>query len=199
MHTIEFFFDCSSPWTYLAFESMQEVVEREGVEVIWRPMLVGGIFNAVNPSVYENRANPVPAKARYYQKDLRDWAEYVGIEIGQPPVFPVNSVKVMRGALLAIEAGCLVPYARRAFQRYWGELADISQDEEVVGIAAAAGLEPERFLDRIAESTLKDQLRANTEECVQRGGFGSPTLFLDRDDMFFGNDRLPLLTRKLRT
>ena len=70
MHTIEFFFDCSSPWTYLAFESIQPLVERDDVEIIWRPILVGGIFNAVNPSVYENRAKPVPAKARYYQKDL---------------------------------------------------------------------------------------------------------------------------------
>ena len=197
MHTIEFFFDCSSPWTYLAFESVQEIVERDDVEIIWRPILVGGIFNAVNPSVYENRSNPVPAKARYYQKDLRDWAEYVGVEIGQPPVFPVNSVKVMRGALLAIEADNLVPYARQAFQRYWGELADISQDAEVLGIAEAAGLETAGFLERIAAPAIKNQLRANTEECVQRGGFGSPTLFLDREDMFFGNDRLPLLLRKL--
>jgi 2-hydroxychromene-2-carboxylate isomerase len=197
MHTIEFFFDCSSPWTYLAFESVQEIVERDDVEIIWRPILVGGIFNAVNPSVYENRSNPVPAKARYYQKDLRDWAEYVGVEIGQPPVFPVNSVKVMRGALLAIEADNLVPYARQAFQRYWGELADISQDAEVLSIAEAAGLEAAGFLERIAAPAVKDQLRANTDECVQRGGFGSPTLFLDREDMFFGNDRLPLLLRKL--
>jgi len=197
MHTIEFFFDCSSPWTYLAFESAQEIGERDDVEFIWRPILVGGIFNAVNPSVYESRSNPVPAKARYYQKDLRDWAEYVGVEIGQPPVFPVNSVKVMRGALLAIEADNLVPYARQAFQRYWGELADISQDAEVLGIAEAAGLETAGFLERIAAPAIKNQLRANTEECVQRGGFGSPTLFLDREDMFFGNDRLPLLLRKL--
>ena len=197
MHTIEFFFDCSSPWTYLAFESVQEIVERDDVEIIWRPILVGGIFNAVNPSVYENRSNPVPAKARYYQKDLRDWAEYVGVEIGQPPVFPVNSVKVMRGALLAIEADNLVPYARQAFQRYWGELADISQDAEVLSIAEAAGLEAAGFLERIAAPAVKDQLRANTDECVRRGGFGSPTLFLDREDMFFGNDRLPLLLRKL--
>jgi 2-hydroxychromene-2-carboxylate isomerase len=197
MHTIEFFFDCSSPWTYLAFESIQPVVAREDVEIIWRPILVGGIFNAVNPSVYENRAKPVPAKARYYQKDLQDWASYVGVEIGQPPVFPVNSVKVMRGAFLAIEAGSLIPYARRAFQRYWGELADISQDEEVLAIAEAAGLPVDGFLEAIADPAVKDQLRANTDECIARGGFGSPTMFLDRDDMYFGNDRLPLLMAKL--
>ena len=197
MHTLEFFFDCSSPWTYLAFEAVQPLVQRLDVEIAWRPILVGGIFNAVNPSVYENRANPVAAKARYYQKDLRDWAGYVGVEIGQPPVFPVNSVKVMRGALLADAAGVLVPYARRAFQRYWGELADISKDEEVLAIADAAGLPAADFLERIAKPVIKDQLRANTEECVQRGGFGSPTMFVDDDDMYFGNDRLPLLFARL--
>jgi 2-hydroxychromene-2-carboxylate isomerase len=197
MHTVEFFFDCSSPWTYLAFESVQALAARDDVELIWRPILVGGIFNAVNPSVYENRAKPVPAKARYYQKDLQDWARFVGVEIGQPAVFPVNSVKVMRGAFLAIAADRLVPYARRAFQRYWSELADISQDAEVLAIAQAAGLDTADFLDRIAAPEIKNALRASTEECVRRGGFGSPTLFLDGDDMYFGNDRVALLQARI--
>lgn len=197
MHRVEFFFDCSSPWTYLAFESFQDIAARDDVEVVWRPILVGGIFNSANPSVYENRANPVPAKARYYQKDLQDWADYVGVKIGQPPVFPVNSVKVMRGALVAIEEGCLVAYAQRAFERYWGELADISQDDEVLGIARAAGLPEESFFARINDQGYKDRLKANTQECMERGGFGSPTLFLDGEDMYFGNDRLVLLEAKL--
>lgn len=197
MHTLEFFFDCSSPWTYLAFESIQRIAARPDVEMVWKPILVGGIFNAVNPSVYENRSKPVPAKARYYQKDLQDWARYVGVKIGQPPVFPVNSVKVMRGAFVAIEAGVLVPYARRAFERYWGELADISQDEEVAGIAVAAGLDVEDFFSKINNQTYKDRLKETTEECMRRGGFGSPTMFLDGDDMYFGNDRLVLLESRL--
>jgi len=197
MHTIEFFFDCSSPWTYLAFESIQAIADRPDVEMIWKPILVGGIFNAVNPSVYENRAKPVPAKARYYQKDLQDWARYVGVSIGQPPVFPVNSVKVMRGAFVAIEAGVLVPFARRAFQRYWGELADISQDEEVAAIAESAGLDVEDFFRKITDQAYKDRLKETTEECMRRGGFGSPTMFLDGEDMYFGNDRIPLLAAKL--
>jgi 2-hydroxychromene-2-carboxylate isomerase len=197
MHTIEFFFDCSSPWTYLAFESIQPVAARDDVTVEWKPILVGGIFNTVNPSVYENRANPVPVKARYYAKDLQDWARLVGIDIGQPPVFPVNSVKVMRGAFVAIEAGCLVDYAREAFQRYWTELADISQDEEVAGIAAAAGLDVAAFFAKINDQAYKDRLRENTDEVMRRGGFGSPTMFLDGDDMYFGNDRIALLKAAL--
>ena len=69
---LEFFFDCSSPWTYLAFENILKL--KLPVEIEWRPFLVGGVFNTVNDSVYQNRANPVPAKARYYAKDLADWA-----------------------------------------------------------------------------------------------------------------------------
>jgi 2-hydroxychromene-2-carboxylate isomerase len=139
----------------------------------------------------------VPAKARYYQKDLQDWAEHVGVKIGQPPVFPVNSVKVMRGAFVAIEEGMLVPYARRAFERYWEDLADISQDEEVAGIAEAAGLDVEAFFEKIRDQDYKDRLKATTADCMERGGFGSPTLFVDGDDMYFGNDRVGLVMAKL--
>ena len=197
MHQIEFFFDCSSPWTYLAFETIQPIAARDDVTLVWKPFLVGGVFNTVNPSVYENRSNPVPSKARYYQKDLQDWATLVGIKIGSPPVFPVNSVKVMRGALVALEDGRLMEYARCAFQRYWGQLADISRDEEVKSIAAAAGLDVDEFYRKINDREYKDRLRALTDELVERGGFGSPTLFLDGDDMYFGNDRIQLLAAKL--
>jgi 2-hydroxychromene-2-carboxylate isomerase len=193
MHRIEFFFDCSSPWTYLAFERIQPLVSRSDVTIAWRPILVGGIFHSINPSVYESRQRPVPAKARYAAKDLRDWARYVGIAIGSPPVFPVNSVKVMRGAYVALEEDRLVPFARRAFQRYWGELADISQDAEVRRIAADAGLDPEALMTKIGVSRYKDLLRSATDELIERGGFGSPTMFLDGADMYFGNDRIPLL------
>ena len=197
MRRIEFFFDCSSPWTYLAFESVQPIAARDDVELVYVPILVGGVFNAVNRNVYDGRANPVSAKAAYYQKDLQDWAELVGVKIGQPSVFPVNSVKVMRGALVAIEQDCLVPYARQAFQRYWTDLADISQDAEVAAIAESAGLEVEDFFRRINSQPYKDRLRENTENCIARGGFGSPTLFLDGEDMYFGNDRINLIVAKL--
>ena len=197
MHEIEFFFDCSSPWTYLAFESIQPIAARGDVTLIWKPFLVGGGFNTVNPSVYENRTNPVPSKAQYYQKDLQDWATLIGIKIGSPPVFPVNSVKVMRGALVALEEGKFIEYTRFAFQRYWGELKDISQDEEVKNIAATAGLDVDEFFAKINDQSYKDRLREFTDELVERGGFGSPTMFLDGDDMYFGNDRIQLLVAKL--
>lgn len=190
---LEFFFDCSSPWTYLAFTRVQGVVARTGAKIEWKPILVGGVFNAVNKDVYERRANPDPRKAKYYAKDLNDWARHTGIKIGRPPVFPVNSVKAMRGALIALDDAKLVPYATAVFAAYWGDLADISQPDVLGPVAASAGYEAASFLRRIEESSYKDRLRANTDELIARGGFGSPTMFVDGSDMYFGNDRLPLV------
>ncbi len=196
MASIDFYFDCSSPWTYLGFTGIHEIADRNGATINWKPILVGGIFNAVNQSVYEQRANPVPVKARYYQKDLADWADYYGVKIGMPPVFPVNAVKCMRGALVALDEDCLVPYARAVFEAYWGDLKDISQDEVLTAICDEVGLDSSSFLARIAEDAIKARLRANTDELIERGGFGSPTIFVGTS-MFFGNDRLPLVERAL--
>src|SRR5262249_25518038 len=125
---IEFFFDCSSPWTYLAFHNIQPLAKELGVEISWRPILVGGIFNTVNPSVYASRETPVPLKARYMKKDLADWARSAGLAIKMPPtVFPVNSVKAMRGCIWLGNKD-MVPFARAVFEAYWGGDKDISQD-----------------------------------------------------------------------
>ncbi len=102
---VEYFFDCSSPWTYLSYSRIESICAQYTAELIWKPILVGGVFNSVNESVYEQRANPVPVKAKYYAKDLQDWARHQGITIGSPPVFPVNSVKAMRGCFVAMENG----------------------------------------------------------------------------------------------
>jgi 2-hydroxychromene-2-carboxylate isomerase len=197
MARLEFFFDCSSPWTYLAFHKIEEVCAETRAELVWRPILVGGVFNTVNDSVYQQRANPVVPKARYYAKDLRDWTRFYGLRIGQPPVFPVNSVKAMRGALFALDRGVLPRYARSVFEGYWGDLKDISQDEVLAPLAEAAGLSRGDFFAAIAKPEYKDRLRANTDELIARGGFGSPTMFVNESDMYFGNDRLVLVREAL--
>jgi 2-hydroxychromene-2-carboxylate isomerase len=197
MARLEFFFDCSSPWTYLAFHRVEDVCRETGADLEWRPILVGGVFNAVNESVYEQRAKPVPAKARYYAKDLRDWARFYGLRIGQPPVFPVNSVKAMRGAFFALERGVLSEYARAVFEAYWGDLQDISQDSVLHPIVARVGLPVEEFAARINAPEYKARLRANTDELIARGGYGSPTMFVNTSDMYFGNDRLVLVREAL--
>ena len=197
MARLEFFFDCSSPWTYLAFTRIGAIARRTGAEILWKPILVGGVFNAVNQDVYERRARPDPRKASYYEKDLGDWARLTGIRIGKPPVFPVCAVAVMRCALAAQEMDRLVPFARAAFESYWGELKDISRSEILAEVCRAAGLEPKVILARAEAGEIKDRLRANTEELIARGGFGSPTMFINGADMYFGNDRMELVEAAL--
>jgi 2-hydroxychromene-2-carboxylate isomerase len=193
---IEFFFDCSSPWSYLAFHNIQPLAKAFGEEISWRPILVGGIFNTINPSVYASRDNPVPAKLNYQNKDLADWARSAGLVINaRPTVFPVNSVKAMRGCIFL--AKDMLPFARATFESYWGEDKDISQDAVLTDICKRIGVDAQKFFAGIGQQTIKDQLKANTDEVMARGGFGSPTIFVDKTDLYFGNDRLPLIREAL--
>ncbi|MEQ9449812.1 MAG: 2-hydroxychromene-2-carboxylate isomerase [Rhodospirillaceae bacterium] len=190
----EFFFDISSPWTYLAFHNVRAIAREFGVTIGWRPVLVGGIFNTINPSVYASREQPVPAKAAYLDKDLRDWASASGLSLVWPPaVFPVNSVKAMRGCLVAMRHGRLEDLANAFFDLYWAENQDISQDEILARGCERIGFEQNIFFDGIAESAIKQQLKDNTDELMRRGGFGVPTMFINESDMYFGNDRLILV------
>jgi 2-hydroxychromene-2-carboxylate isomerase len=196
---IEFFFDCSSPWTYLAFHNLQPMARELRVDVRWRPILVGGIFNSVNPSVYEFRTRGVPAKQLYQLKDLQDWSRKAGLTIKFPPaVFPVNSVKAMRGCLLLEPMGKLVPFASEVFAAYWTHGRDISQDEVLADLCTRVGVDAQWFFEGIARPEVKAQLKANTDEVIARGGFGSPTMFVGGDDMYFGNDRLDLVRDAVR-
>ena len=194
---IEFFFDCSSPWTYLAFHNIQPLAREFGEEIVWRPILVGGIFNTINPSVYASREHPVEAKANYMKKDLADWARSAGLAIKMPPtVFPVNSVKAMRGCIFLGKD--MVPFARAVFEAYWGGDKDISKDEVLTEICNGLGMDAAKFFAGIGQQAIKDQLRANTDEVMARGGFGSPTIFIEKTDMYFGNDRMPLIREALQ-
>jgi 2-hydroxychromene-2-carboxylate isomerase len=199
MAEIECFFDCSSPWTYLAFHNLPAVAREFGAEISWRPILVGGVFNAINPSVHASRGHPVPAKQAYMKKDLQDWAKEAGLRIIYPPtVFPVNSVKAMRGCLVLEPESKLVPFARAVFEAYWGDDLDISRTEVLAGICRQVGVDPEGFLAAVEAPAIKDRLRANTQELIDRGGFGSPTIFVNGNDMYFGNDRLTLVRAALQ-
>jgi 2-hydroxychromene-2-carboxylate isomerase len=200
MATVEFFYDYSSPWTYLAFTKIEGICQKYGADLEWRPFLVGGVFNTVNPSVYEFRKKRVPAKHDYIEKDIGDWARYYGLEIKiMPSVFPVNSVKALRGALVALEhTGKFLPYSYRVFEAYWGEDQDISQDHVLRNIVAEVGLDADEYFDKINRQDYKDQIRSNTDDVIKRGGFGTPTIYVNGDSMFFGNDRLVLVEEELK-
>lgn len=194
---LDFYFDCSSPWTYLAFHAIQPLAAETGAEIAWKPILVGGVFNAVNQTVYDSRAKPNPLKQAYMLKDIAAWARLYGLRIAFPPtVFPVNSVKCMRGAFVALDEGKLVAYATAAFEAYWGDDRDIGREDVLADIAAKACIERQRFFAGIETDTCKARLRTNTDELIARGGFGSPTIFVG-EQMFFGNDRMLLIRSAL--
>jgi len=196
----EFFYDCSSPWTYFAFARVIPMMEELTLPIRWRPILVGGVFNMANQQLYAARESMFANERRlaHYFKDLMDWANFIGIQVSQPEVFPVNSVKGMRGALFAAEQDLIVPYSKALFEAYWGDNRDISQNDVLSDVCHSVGLDTEAFFSAIADQRLKDQLRINTEELVERGGYGSPTMFINGDDMYFGNDRLPLVEHRLK-
>lgn len=197
MPELEFFFDISSPWTYLAFTNVQPMAAELGATIRWKPFMVGGVFNTVNPTVYESRRTPVPAKQAYLGKSLADWARWTGVQIQFPPsVFPVNSVKLMRGCLALDSTGQLPAFAKAGFEAYWRDDLDIAQDEVVREVCKRSGVDADALLAAIGAQPIKDALRANTEELIARGGFGTPTLFVG-EDMYFGNDHLPLVRAAL--
>ena len=197
MKEIEYYLDCSSPWTYLSFEGILELSNRKEFEIVWKPILVGGVFNSINPSVYENRKNPIKEKMEYSQKDLKDWSSLRAIDINWPKIFPINSVNAMRGAFYFIDNGGVEGYLRSVFKSYWTEGKDISDKEYLLGLAEANGAPKEEFISFIEDRHIKERLIQNTQELMDRGGFGSPTFFLDKEDMYFGNDRLQLIEEKL--
>ncbi len=190
MARIEFFYDISSPWTYFAFERIEDFCARNGAELIWQPFLVGAVFNKINPSVYQRRENPIPPKETYYRKDMADWARYQGIAMIRPSVFPVNSVKALRGAFVAIDAGTVSAYSRACFEANWRDDKDISQDDVLREVVVSVGMDPATFFEKITDEAVKKRLFDSTDALIRRGGFGSPTFFVDDEDMYFGNDRL---------
>ena len=191
---IDFYFDCSSPWTYLAFREIIAISKRKNLSIAWHPVLVGGVFNAVNQDVYEFRKNPNPLKAKYAASDLQLWAQVRNVNINWPSVFPVNSVHAMRGCIFAESLGKLPAFAEEVFSAYWTYQKDISSIETILELGEKVGFELRDFQSYIASEVAKEALKKNTQNLIERGGFGSPTYFYE-DTMFFGNDRMDLLEK----
>lgn len=202
MARLEFFFDYSSPWTYMAFCRIAAVAAETGADLVWRPFYVAGAFRQANPGVAAMRAHPVPAKITHYYKDMRDCARRLGITIGRPPVYgggskPLNSARALRGAFIALEQDRISVYSRAMFEAYWRDLRDISDETVLADIVAALGFDAAAFLQATNKDDLKTKLRANTDDLVDRGGFGTPTFFVNGNDMYFGNDRLDFVREAL--
>jgi len=183
MATLEFFYDFVSPYSYLASTRVEAEVAKVGATVRFRPFLLGGVFNATgNKAPIEN-----PAKGRHLATDLGRWAARLGVPFAWPARFPVLTVLPLRAAFAAEKGGHLVPYTHAMFRAYWAEGRDISDAAVVQDVATRAGLDGAAL---VAEApAYKEALKVQTQEAIDRGSFGAPTLFVGQE-MFIGNDRL---------
>lgn len=199
MPRIEFFYDLSSPWTYLAFHNIQAIAEETQSEIIWRPLLVGGVFNAINDSVYMSRSNPDSAKMKPMAGWLKEWAELANVPMNFPSRYhPLKSILAMRACCcLEDDQPSLLEFSRAAFDAYFGDAKNLDDPDVLATIAEDCGLNGSELLAKIQQQPIKDRLRANTEEAIARGAFGSPTIFIDEKSMYFGNDQLPLVRQAL--
>ncbi len=186
--TVEFFFDCGSPYSYLASTQIDAVAERTNAQVRWRPFLLGGVFKASGSTQPEALSNMY--KARYLFKDLQDWSRYYGLpRLVLPDNFPVDSLKADRLALVAEELGKLAPYTHTVFRAAFVDGRDVSDPNVLSDLLRRVDIDPQPAFARMLSPDIKERLRKNTDEAVVRGAFGAPTFFVGTE-MFFGNDRL---------
>lgn len=189
---VEFYYDFSSPYTYIASERIEKICRDHGAELEWKPFLLGGVFKEIE----SKPAAEIDSKLQYIKKDTVESARFYGVPFNFPEIFPVNSVRSMRGAFAASEQDKLVEYNHLLFRIYWTEGADLSSVEVLGEAVGRIGIDPEWFVNRIGEQEIKDKLRDETAVAVERGAFGAPSMFVD-GKMFWGNDRLSFLERYL--
>jgi 2-hydroxychromene-2-carboxylate isomerase len=186
--TIEFWFDFGSPTTYLAHTQLPRLARETGALLIYRPMLLGGVFKATG------NMSPVsvPAKGRWMNRDIERWAARYGVPFAFNPHFPINTLTLMRGAIglqIRQSADAFTRYVDAVFDAMWVQPRNLGDASEVADVLAQAGVDAEAFTALVADPEVKAALVAHTEQAVARGVFGAPTCFVG-DEMFFGQDRL---------
>ncbi len=191
--TIEFFWDVGSPYTYLASTRIERLAQACNAQAQWRPFLLGGVFRETG-----NRPPlEVPAKLNYMLDDLNTWAAHYKIQMGFPSCFPVNSLLPMRAAVGADTLGKGKEFATAVMETLWVAGKDPGQPDTLNEIAASVGLDGQKLAEMVQDPEIKDVLKKNTAEAVERGAFGAPTFFVGKK-MFWGHDRMTLLEAYLK-
>ena len=191
---VEFFFDFGSPAAYLAYTQLPKIAAAGSAQIVWRPMLLGGLFKATG------NASPitVPAKGRWMLDDLACWAGHYGVPLVFPNPFPINTLPLMRGAagMQMRRPGDFPRYVDAIFAAMFGRGEAMGDAGVVRGVLEASGFDAAAFEALTADPEVKQKLVANTEEAATRGAFGAPTMFVG-GEMHFGQDRLDFVARAL--
>lgn len=192
--TLEFYFDFGSPTAYLAYKRLTQLQAAYDLEVIYKPMLLGGVFKAAG------NASPVmvPSKGKYMMMhDLPRFQKRYGVTLNFNPNFPINTLPLMRGAIAAQELNCFDQYATAVFDAIWLKAKNLGDPEIIAETLADAGLDVEALLAKAQDPSIKQALISATEEAVEREIFGAPTMFMD-GEMYFGQDRLDFIEEALQ-
>jgi 2-hydroxychromene-2-carboxylate isomerase len=192
---LDFYFDFGSPTAYLAYMRLKQLQQQYDLEVVYKPMLLGGVFKATD------NASPVtiPAKGKYMSEhDLPRFAKRYGVELDFNPFFPINTLYLMRGVFAARKLNCLLTYLDAVYKAMWVDRKNMGDLEVVAEVLSSAGLDSQALLEATQEPEIKQALIAATEEAVSRGAFGAPTMYIG-DEMFFGQDRLDFVEERLRS
>jgi len=191
MTTVDFFFDFSCPWSYLALVRLRDATDRNGARIRFKPVSVHELLATENPGLQASRLSDNPAKAVWQQDDLKLWARFWGLTIKPGANWPFEATNPAMGMIAACDAGRGLEFALQVFAEYFGEGGDINDPAILGRIAAGVGMDTEKNR-QISNDILRTQVEQNTLELIRRGGFGTPSMFI-RDQLFFGNDRIPLV------
>lgn len=189
---VEFYFDVGSPASYLAWTQIAQLAERHGAEVVYQPMLLGGVFKATG------NASPasVPAKGRYTRIDFERFARRYEVPFAQNPFFPINTMQLMRGAVALLDDDQFQPYVDAVFRAIWVKGQNMGDPDVVARVLGGQEFDVAGLLQQINDPAVKERLRQITERAIERGVFGAPTFFVG-DEMFFGQDRLDFVEAAL--
>ncbi len=189
---IEFYFDFGSPTAYLAFTQLQLIAERQKANLIYCPILLGGVFKATG----NNPPASVPAKGKYMMVDLQRYADKYKVPYKRNPYFPINTLSLMRGAVSYQEEGDFLKYVNVIFQNMWIDPKNLNDEEVLKKVLIDSNFDINDFMKRISDQNIKNKLISNTENAVKKGAFGAPTIFVG-DEMFFGQDRMEFIENSI--
>ena len=192
--TIEFYFDFGSPTAYLAWTQLPKIAAAAGAELVYKPVLLGGIFQATQ------NASPMmcPPKGKYMLADLPRFAARYGVPLRFNPHFPINTLQLMRGAIgvQKRQPERFAAYVETLYHGMWVDGLDLGNPAVLGATLAKAGFEPQALLALIGDAEVKELLKSETAAAVQRGLFGVPTMFVGKA-MYFGQDRLDFVREAL--